>query len=142
TVEMKMALTKTLNFNGQIAETRTNNKEDVTSTSVGLNGPVGKSLTVAATQTQVDQHNKNVKSVQDIAVSNTKPAKILGAKNVVLTAKYAMTEDQKKKQCESVTGLIQGMYAKNQISIGYTGALDPKGNSAIARTVNFTSDPN
>src|SRR5262249_4520146 len=127
---------------GSVAETTTNNNENVTATSIGLNGPVTKTVTVAATQTKVDQHKKKLKTGTDVAVNNTKPANILGAKNVVMTAKYAMTEDQKKKQTESVTGLIEGMYAKNKIALGYTGTLDAKGNNALARTIAFSSDPN
>lgn len=140
TVEWKWQISPTMHFAGLVAETTTNNQSDVSVKSFALGGQATKNLNFTGSYSQIDQHDKNVKTTADIAVSNIKPVNALGLKEVTFTGKYAMVTDQKRLQSEGVSGKVQGLLGKNQVAVEYGGALDPKGNSAISRTVTVVSD--
>jgi hypothetical protein len=142
-------MNKGLGFTGSFATTSTNNNTDIEAKSFGLTGGLTKNLNVTGTYMEVLSKGKtaadnSVKSVADIAISNVKPinVKALGLKGVTIAGHYAATNDKKKTQAENMSGKLAGMVGKNQLCMEYGGILNPNGQTAIARIINFISDPN
>jgi len=141
-VDFKYKVGKDINVTGLVAQTKTEDRKDVSAHQIGINGPVTKSLTVAVARTMSTQRGMNTKIANDIAISNTKPVNLLGVKKLVMVARYTGLNDQGKKQNEVVGGRLQGMLGANMFGMDYGGAVDPKGVGAVCRTLTFTSDPN
>ena len=143
TLEMKWAMTKSLNFAGTVSDTHTNNHTDVHSRAISLSGPLTRDLNFAGTYTQVEQEGAhNVHTVADFALSNARPMNVLGLRQVTFTGKYSGITDHSKQQSEVATGALHGFLGKNELSFEYGGNLDPKGNSAVSRAFTFVSDRN
>lgn len=143
TLEMKWAVTKSLNFAGSVSDTHTNNHTDVHSRGFSLSGPISRDLNFAGTYTQVEQEGaRNVHTVSDFAISNARPFNLLGLRQVTFTGKYSGISDHSKQQTEVASGAIHGFLGRNELSFEYGGSLDPKGNSAVSRAFTFVSDRN
>ncbi|HSV73363.1 MAG TPA: hypothetical protein VLH79_06350 [Chthonomonadales bacterium] len=131
-----------LNFSGSYAMTGTNNGQDATTQSYTLSGMATPNLNVAGTFSETKQAGAHVRSTREIAISNAKPGNALGLRQVTLTTRYTSVQERGRLTSEMVAGRVQGMLGRNQIAFEYGGMLDPRNNSAQARTFSFTTDPN
>ncbi len=142
TVEWKYQINKTLYFTGLNSDTNTNNEQDGSTRSLGLDGKLSENLNFKGAYTEVNHEDNTVKTVSDIGISMSKPMDMMGMEDVTLSAKYAAVNDADSKVTEMAAGRIQGKLGENLVMAEYGGTLDEKGNAGIARTVSFSSPKN
>ncbi len=139
-VDVSWQATKQFAVIAGTSQTSTNNKTDSDSVSFGLKGDPIKNLTIGAKFDEIHS-TTNTKDTADFSLSNSKPIKCGLITDLIVTAKYASLNDQRKLQNETMQGRLAFKIYKNEFLVDYAGISLPNGTSTIGRTYSFKTDP-
>jgi hypothetical protein len=127
---------------GAVSQHESADKQNSDTVSVGMKGQPIKAVAVDASFNEVHQDAKNTKDVADIGLSNPKPFTLGPIQELMISARYASLNDQRKLQNETVTGRATWKLWKNEFLLDYGGLTPKYGQTTTTRTYSFLTDPN